>query len=256
MTARASDKLLSAALLAFGLAATLCAAPAAAQEAEAVDSDQAVSNGRDALDEWGRYPWYDSGEDDVRLIDLDLDSDPAPSPTWTGGGPNWNFDFLQVFGWLGIAALLFIIAWLLVKFFLNRETDSASKADSQQMVQADHLTDVEALPPQARDRKLSLLEEARRAYEQGNYSEAIIYLFSHQLVSLDRRQFIRLAKGKTNRQYLRELKKRGTLGGLFEQTMVCFEDVFFGKHDLDRQRFESCWSRLPEFDAVVTQGTA
>ena len=37
----------------------------------------------------------------------------------------------------------------------------------------------------------------------------MIYLFSHQLVQLDRHQIIRLAKGKTNRQYLREVGPGG-----------------------------------------------
>ena len=51
-----------------------------------------------------------------------------------------------------------------------------------------------------------------RLYEKrGNFNQAIIYYYSYQLVTLDRRQVIRLAKGKTNRQYLRETGRRGPL---------------------------------------------
>jgi hypothetical protein len=101
-----------------------------------------------------------------------------------------------------------------------------------------------------------LLAEARRAYEQGNFGEAIIYLFSHQLLQMDRRHLIRLTKGKTNRQYLREIGPRRTLRQLFEQTMVAFEDVFFGAHVLGRDRFEACWSQLNRFDQLVEEGAA
>jgi hypothetical protein len=34
---------------------------------------------------------------------------------------------------------------------------------------------------------------------------------------------------------------------MLDRTMVAFEDVFFGRHPLERQRFESCWGRLDEF---------
>jgi hypothetical protein len=70
-------------------------------------------------------------------------------------------------------------------------------------------------------------------------------------VELDRGQAIRLAKGKTNRQYLRELTPKPDLKGLVEQSMLAFEDVFFGGRALDRSRFEDCWRRLPEFDRWV-----
>ena len=60
--------------------------------------------------------------------------------------------------------------------------------------------------------RLDLLAEARRHYQAGNYGAAIVYLFSFQLVQLDQRQIIRLAKGKTNRQYLREVGPRDRCG--------------------------------------------
>ncbi len=97
----------------------------------------------------------------------------------------------------------------------------------------------------------NLLGQAREHYLAGNFNEAIIYLFSYELVELDRRSLIRLSAGKTNRQYLRELGGRGTLAGLLQQSMVAFEDVYFGDRRLGRERFENCWQRLPEFEALV-----
>ena len=93
-----------------------------------------------------------------------------------------------------------------------------------------------------------LLAEARRLYDAGQYSEAIIYLFSHELVELDKHQVIRLSKGKTNRQYLRETRKSPLLAGLLENTMVAFEDAFFGNKQLSRDVFERSWGSLNEFE--------
>ena len=78
------------------------------------------------------------------------------------------------------------------------------------------------------DRSTILLGQAREYYLAENYDEAIIFLFSYELVELDRRSLIRLAVGKTNRQYLRELGARTALASLLGQTMVAFEDVYFG----------------------------
>jgi hypothetical protein len=70
-------------------------------------------------------------------------------------------------------------------------------------------------------------------------------------VQLDRHHVIRLAKGKTNRQYLRETRTRPALAEILETTMVAFEDVFFGKHELSRQRFEECHSQFGTFQSEL-----
>ena len=81
-------------------------------------------------------------------------------------------------------------------------------------------------------------------------------LFSYLLVEMDQHQLIRLAKGKTNRQYLREIGRRRSLRGLVERTMIAFEAVFFGHHGLDREGFEACWSQVAEFQRLVENENA
>jgi hypothetical protein len=82
----------------------------------------------------------------------------------------------------------------------------------------------------------------------------MVYLYSHLLVTLDRAQLIRLTKGKTNRQYLREMAGAKSLAAILTGAMVAFEDFFFGKHDLERERFEQSWQRLDEFTRLVERG--
>ena len=102
-------------------------------------------------------------------------------------------------------------------------------------------------------RKGGLLEEARRQYEAGNYNVAIVYLYSYELLKLDQNQMLRLARGKTNREYLRELSGRPEFYGILAQSLVPFEDVFFGEHELSRERFEACWNQVDRFNRLIEQ---
>ena len=76
---------------------------------------------------------------------------------------------------------------------------------------------------------------------------AIIYAYAYQLMELDQHHAIELRKGKTNRQYLRELRSQPRLRELLRGTMRAFEDVFFGHHTLSRPQFQRCWDGLEEF---------
>ncbi len=98
-----------------------------------------------------------------------------------------------------------------------------------------------------------LLAAARAYLAQGDLGKAIIYAFAHQLVQLDEHHLIQLTKGKTNRQYLRELKPHPEFQDLLCPTMFAFEDVFFGHHELTRQRFDDCWQSLERFHQRLEQ---
>ena len=69
---------------------------------------------------------------------------------------------------------------------------------------------------------------------------------------LDKHHVIRLAKGKTNRQYVRETRRApAAVARCCETTMVAFEDAFFGRKQLSREAFERCWQRLDEFQSEL-----
>jgi len=225
--------------------------------AQTAEPDAPVEAGRDALSQWGRYPWYDSSTDELQRIELvepwDWD--------WLRDLFNWNWNWgggfsmswLEIVAWTIIALVIGLLIWLLIRAYLQRhqieETETAADTESPEEEQRRF----EALPEPAQRRRTGLLDEAQRQYQAGNYDEAMIYLFSHQLVCLDRNHLIRLTRGKTNRQYLRELKRRDTLQTMLAQTVVAFEDVFFGRMSIGRDRFEACWNRLPQFESLAAR---
>jgi hypothetical protein len=225
----------------------------------AADPDPSVESGRKALGQWTRYPWYDSATETAQPLPI------AHPRDWSFLSAlfDWFPAFYAIDGhWIQIVGLgllglfLALIIYLIIRAM--RAAQPAEYADSSEFDELARALEeqrrFDALPPTAVRRKSNLLEEARRYYRDGNYGEAVIYLFSYQLLQLDKQQLIRLTKGKTNRQYLRELGPRAELGHLLAITMAAFEDVFFGNHPIDRVRFEACWLRLKEFESLVVSG--
>ena len=227
------------------------------------ESDEAVEDARESLGSRGAFPWYDREADaprPLRLKTVEDDSEnrasnwqPAPATGTTARPPNlsWLGRILQIMGISALVALLVLAVVFITRAFLSGEVMETA---GSKVVETGHDVDrVEHLPFQLRKPTGDFLSEARRLYEAGDYSQAILYLYSHFLVQLDRQHVIRLAKGKTNRQYLRETRSRPVLHQILEITMVSFEDVFFGHHKISREQFEASWNRLSEFEAELTQ---
>lgn len=209
-------------------------------------SSNPIEDGRESLTKLGDVPWYDPQQDATGLPEKGWNW------KWPKGG-KWNLpgigNLMTVSAWCILAGLLALIAYLLIRYFLDRENQESSMTrvkPTSSMVEF-----VQKLPFEIDSRTNDFLGEARRCYDAGKYSEAVVYLFCYQLIEMDRCHYIRLTRGKTNRQYLWELRSNEALRGLVEQTMLAFEDVFFGKYKLDRHQFEACWERLPEFEGFV-----
>ena len=245
------------------VASFLLAATAAGQTA---DRQESVDTCRQALDRsvW-QYPWYDPQTDGVRSVEV-------AEPWWMrwewlvdwlrsffGAGWGWlsSMSWFEWAAWITVVVLLIVLCYLMYRVFRAKGSVGPQVASGGKASEiAEQRRRTEALPADGLRKRGDLLSEAGWHYEQGNWPEAIVYLFSHQLVRLDKSQLIRLAKGKTNRQYLRELGRRTPLGRLLEQTMVAFEQVFFGHYPIDRARFESVWLKLDEFEALIAGETA
>ncbi len=73
-------------------------------------------------------------------------------------------------------------------------------------------------------------------------------------MELDKRQFIHLDRGKTNRQYLRELGRRVDLRRLLEPTMVAFEEVFSATTDWTADGSRPAGRGMGDFDRLLAEG--
>ena len=241
-----------------GDAQTVQAADATTAEAPLAGSNEAiVQSGAQALQS-ADFNWYDAEQDSLKRVDIPAPRQQAPSTPSAGRGrsfANWGGDFGQILTWIALAVGLAVLALALIMAFLRRENRAVEVVRSPQVTRS-RAARIEALPFAVEEPATDLLSTARRHAEMGDFNQAVIYQFSHQLMALDQHHWIYLTEGTTNRQYLRQLPRNHQLRDIFETTMVAFEEAFFGHHPLTRARFEECWALLPEFDQLVTRRDA
>lgn len=231
--------------------------------------DQAVNQ---SLNRSARFEWYKDGE--MRPVRLDAEPNlPQPQYEWqwdwdwnqrnsnanntpVGGDPtapgsiDWLSEAMRAFIWILLAVTLALLIYFWLTRAARQQMSNGDGRDSERIPRRE-VDLIEQLPFQVTAPKSDLLAEARRHFEAGNYNEAIVYLYSHQLIQLDQHAMIRLNKGKTNRQYLLELRRATSLRDILSRTVLAFEDAFFGRHELDAQRFGACWSDLELFAAIL-----
>lgn len=244
-------------LVASILALTFLAVPAFAAD-DLTEPEVAVEAGREALESHWNLPWYDASNDSLEPVDLQLPRKPWGFWKWLDNLFNgWNLDLsgvLKFLGWLIVLGLLTWIVVALIRAYQQAELSEATQAADLHDARA-HIDRIEALPVSIEEPVGDFLQAARRAYEAGDLTRAIVYLFSHQLIELDRRSYLRLVKGKTNRQYLRELRRgkgaAGQLADILSRTTGLFEAAFFGAHTPTESSFKTCWDEAQEFDRLL-----
>ena len=217
--------------------------------------------------------WYDAKDGTVhptrrgKPINVDdrHDSIAVPAnrttPSWwsnfwrtVGNFASWIFSGWQILFLVSLLVFLSIIGFILFRngFRLQVLTSKSTDKTSLEKEKAKLLD----LPFELEPTMFGLLAQAERYRAAGDYSKAVIYLFSHALVEMDGARCIRLERGKTNRVYLRELRDRDQLRGFTSQLVMAFEYAFFGRHVLSQEAFERIWQQVPAFDAHLKEVTS
>jgi hypothetical protein len=219
------------------------------------------------------FPWYDSetGKEKAVAVSADPNETGQRDSTWLGSG-DWQQSstttrrtmpsmgafgtIVQIIVWFLIALGLLGLSYLVIMAFMKMDAKQVLGGGEDVEDEEEDRTRIENLPFQVKRPNANLLEEAQACYNRGEYNDAIIYLYSHQLIELDRRQAIHLTKGKTNRQYVRELRERPKLSNILEASVLLFEEAFFGRHTITRQQIDRCWNQLPDFQRELGLVTA
>jgi len=241
----------------------LCLAPSGSVCAEAVtDVDKPFKKSS------REFEWFDAEQGRIRARNYAAipSDDPAHRKSLWETDVNQNTTNNRRASTTDNSLLLNILAWFLVAVLvvgvftgllwgLFRQADeellNETTPEIEQETEAER---VERLPFHIQAAQTDLLAEVRRHAEQMNYTQATIYFYSYLLVELDKYQVIRLEPGKTNRMYVRDVVGYPPLAGILAATVAVFEDAFFGKHEIERARFERCWNQLPAFQQFLAQG--
>lgn len=226
---------------------------------------------RATIDRSTHSVWFDSSDQSVhptrasKTIDVDdrhrsIAGSTAQTTSWSwwrtfrtslGDWFSWIFQSWQIMLLVCLLSLLLIVGFLVLQYGLSFQVRAAKMSDLS--IREREKAKLQDLPFEIEQTMFGLLAQAERYRAAGDYSKAIIYLFSHALVEMDGARCIRLTRGKTNRAYLRELNGQDNLRGFTNQLVLAFEYAFFGKHVLSQEAFERIWQQIPAFDAYLKQ---
>jgi Domain of unknown function (DUF4129) len=206
--------------------------------------------------ERGNYPWYDPKSDTVR-------------PVW----PPREWDFERLSRWLrmlkrgagipGIGnigdlitiglAMLGLTVFVVALIELWRRYRPEKELDATGMIRSGSAARIEDLPLGVRPEAADPWAEALARRARGDFAGAIVCLFAHQLLTLDRLRQIRLVPGRTGRQYVRAIDDR-RFRSFVEPTLGLFEAVYYGHHIPSAEAFERVWALAEAFERHVATG--
>lgn len=228
-----------------------------------------------------RFPWYDAGSGELRPIlpwpDLGghwwdrvgawvvrnfgrLGRGPSGSFGWLGRWVRWLLR--PLFGGVGRAAellpvglalLLLTAVLVLLLELLRRYRPTQPGTDAAPPLRVGGAGRVEGLPAGLDFDLDDPWAEARRRRSAGDLAGAVVYLFAHQLLTLERLRQVRLVPGRTGRQLVRSVADRGLRGGV-EPTLRLFEAVYYGHRSPSAEAFADAWAHAEAFQLRATTG--
>lgn len=212
-----------------------------------------ASPAREALAK-GEYPWYDSATDSAKST--------IPKKDWNWDWvPDWKLRFnwkIPGIGTLGdLIALAIIVTALAVfagiLFWLWRRYEPGLSDAEMEARRRGTALRIEGLPEGLRPETDDPWNEALRRRQRGDYAGAVVCLFAHQLLTLDRLRQVRLIPGRTGRQLVRAIDD-AHFRGCVEPTLRLFEAVYYGHRAPSHEAFEAVWSLAEQFERRVAAG--
>ncbi|SIO08988.1 protein of unknown function [Singulisphaera sp. GP187] len=202
----------------------------------------------------GGYPWYNAKTDSVIPLW-------PPQPRSFRGFDRW-------FGWLGrlrlgrlhlgelliigmvILALSVLLVVLVELWRRYRPISSDSEPGVTSIARANR---IEGLPAGVRPETDDPWAEAVRWRASGDYANAIVCLFAHQLLTLHRLRILRLKPGRTGRQLVRAIDDPRYRTPV-DATLGLFESVYYGHLTPSPEAFDGVWTQAEDFERLVAAG--
>lgn len=189
---------------------------------------------------------------------------PAAGGGTVGGGGNTgvfgsSLTLGNLIGWMVLLAVVVVLLGSVVYAMSKAELDltvhtNSRRTDRNALPDEATIERMSHLPAELRRTDVNLRSEAERLMQEGQYDQAIILLFGHQLLLLDRVGMLRLNRGKTNRKYVRETRQSDVESSRrLQRTVNAFESSYFGRHVIDQEQFADLWNSNRELEQAVTR---
>ena len=170
-----------------------------------------------------------------------------PAPDWFQRILNAFFDFLErlAFGvqnavYYGRVPLMIGAALLLILslFYISRNLSRSLVREAELAAEGG---DNEALLTSK-----GAIQRAQTLSSQGDYRNAIRYLYLSSLLVLDERGLMRYDRSRTNREYLRSVSSRPQLANPLRDVIDVFDKVWYGFESVDEQTYQSYLKHVDE----------
>jgi len=215
-------------------------------------------------------PWYDDERRELRPVPVQTRLpeaehrfsrwEPAPPKPKAPAAPpssSGGMDAYRIFGWILLAGFAFALLALLFYLFSKLEPEvlvTRQRGSQSGIDQRDEQTleRISHLPSAVRRSDVNLRTEAEQLMNLGRLDEAIVLLFGHQLLLLDRVGVLRLARGKTNGRYLGETRSKSPEAHtLLAHCVAAFEASYFGGHTPQPDQFARLWAENAQLESIV-----
>ena len=90
------------------------------------------------------------------------------------------------------------------------------------------------------------MQRAQTLSNQGDYRNAVRYLYLSSLLVLDERGLLRYDRSRTNREYLRSVSSRPELSKPLGDVIDVFDRVWYGFDSVNEEDFESYVKHVDE----------
>lgn len=198
----------------------------------------------------GGYPWYDAEADAVRPVWPPREPDFSWLPAWRVPGLGSAGDLIVI----GLAMLALAVLIVVLVELWRRYRPGLGGVVARGGVEETRVFGVAGLPEGVRPETTDPWAEALRCRERGDLAGAIVCLFAHQILTLDRLRLVRLVPGRTGRQLVRGIGDPEFRAGV-EPTLRLFEAVYYGHRAPTREAFEAAWASSEAFERRAGQGT-
>jgi hypothetical protein len=200
----------------------------------------------------GEYPWYDPQADALKPLAPPATLPRRPEPVRTGPDVMTR-DLGRWLVFLALTAALVVLCIVLARAW-QRRLLAAEKPVGPTKGPAREAARTASLPAGLRADTADPWAEAVRLRDRGEHARAIVLLFIHQLLTLDRLRLSRLLPGRTGRQIVRSVAEASARGRI-EPTLRLFEAVYYGHHDPSPEAFEAAWAEAEAFERWAAERT-
>ncbi len=161
-----------------------------------------------------------------------------------------TFNRLLIYLLLTLAALILVISMTRVLRNRHRGVLFSTSTDSLAIPDLNHEdTTPDAVPED------EWIRWGRRLLEQGELRLALRAFYLASLAQLAGRGLVTISRGKTNREYARELERRGRalpgLPGLFGENVRTFERIWYGRQQADADLVVSFLARVEQMKTAA-----